>query len=703
MNKILLILGTVIMTYGVSEATLNSFDSIDHKSILDDDVEDGALSEMVDGDSLVILEPKPEHGSETFVIVNLLNRYHYRKTELNDSLSSTVFDNYIDALDPSKSYFLKSDLAYFKKYRYALDENLPEGDLTFGYQLFSIYRERSLARMDYIFEYLEKEPDFTLEQYFETDRENIPWATTHEELDEVWDKIIKNQALSYKLAGKEWPDIKDALTKRYKRMQKALYQYNSEDVYQSYMNALTGAYDPHTDYFSPIAKENFQIDMSLSLEGIGAQLTQQLDYTKVADIIPGGPAYKSKGLQKDDKIIGVAQGDDGEFVDVIGWRLDEVVQKIRGPKGSIVRLQVIKQSKDISSLPDTLRLIRDKIKLEKSAAKAEIIPIEEGRESYNLGVVTIPSFYINFDDMNKGVKDYKSTTRDVKHLIDSLKTRGIDGLMIDLRYNGGGSLQEAIELTGLFIPQGPVVQVRNTDKSVEVMEDEDKKVYYSGPLAVLTNRYSASASEIFSGAIQDYQRGLIVGENSFGKGTVQNLIDIGRYMRESDVEMGQLKMTLAKFYRVTGSSTQLIGVAPDIAFPSPYEDETFGESGRPNALPWDEIESANFQKTDQISAKMITKLQKLYENHLEDDEDMKELVKNIDEAKKLRSETAISLNYEKRKAMQQGEEAVEDDLSTSLDSSEIKADEEIEKKLSDDPYLKEGLRLLAELSKSKIG
>ncbi len=696
MNKLLLIIGSVMMTYGVGEMAWNDSD-------VAVEVSEESLR-IFEEDTLKALEPKPEHASETFVIVNLLNRYHYNKVTLNDSLSSVVYDNYFDALDPNKSYFLKSDLDYFEKYRYTIDDHLPEGNLGFAYQVFSLYRERSLERMEYIKEALKKEPDFNADEYFETDREKVPWSNTREELNVVWNKIIKNQALGYKISGKEWEDISESLAKRYQRLEKALYQYNSEDVYQAYMNAFTGAYDPHTDYFSPVAKENFQIDMSLSLEGIGAQLTQQLDYTKIADIIPGGPAYKSKFLQKDDRIVGVAQGDDGEFIDVIGWRLDEVVQKIRGPKGSVVRLQIIKHNKDINGLTDTLRLVRDKIKLEKSAAKAEIIPLTENNRTYNLGVVTIPSFYINFDEMNRGVKNYKSTTRDVRLLVDSLKVEGIDGLMIDLRYNGGGSLQEAIELTGLFIPQGPVVQVRNTDNSVDVMKDEDDgEVFYDGPLAVLTNRYSASASEIFSGAIQDYRRGIVVGENTFGKGTVQNLIDLGRYMKQEDVELGQLKMTLAKFYRVTGSSTQRIGVAPDIEFPSPYEDEIFGESGRPTALPWDEIAGAKFKATHQIDNEMIEKLEKLYGKHLERDEDLKELVADIKKAKEIRNETRISLNLDQRKARDKQINGGQEDLSTSIEQSEVFTDEENREKLSEDPYLKEGLRLLAELAKSKVG
>lgn len=680
------------MTYGFTGIGTDTVLPIDHKG----------------SDSLEILRPKPEHANQTFVIVNLLGRYHYRKMNFEDSLSSVVFDNYFNSLDPNKSYFLQSDREFFEKYRHSLDEHLPEGNLTFGYQLFTIYRERALARIQSVYKLLEKEPDFMANDYLETDRDDAPWAASYDELDEVWTKIIKNQSMTYKLAGKEWGEIADLLKKRYQRVEKALRQYNSEDVYQMYMNSFTGAYDPHTDYFSPIAKENFQIDMSLSLEGIGAQLTQQLDYTKVADIIPGGPAYKSKQLMKDDKIIGVAQGEDGEFVDVIGWRLDEVVQKIRGAKGTVVRLQVIKGDDDINELPDTVRLVRDKIKLEKSAAKAEIIPIQDGKKRYNLGVVTIPSFYRDFDGQQQGALDFKSTTKDVRKLVDSLSAQGIDGLAIDLRYNGGGSLQEAIELTGLFIPKGPVVQVRNTDNSVEVMDDQDGGVvFYDGPLAVLTNRYSASASEIFSGAIQDYRRGIVVGENTFGKGTVQNLIDIGRWMKQDDVELGQLKLTLAKFYRVTGSSTQRMGVAPDIAFPSPYEDETFGENGRPSALPWDEIVSANFKKTNQVSEKMIRKLRDLYSVHLTEDPALKELQEDVKKAKELRGQTKVSLNLEERRTNEKKENEVTDDLSTELESGEVITEEKEKnqdnERLTEDPYLKETLRLLAELSSIEVG
>ena len=687
MNKLLLIIGFVLVaSFGVSTGYTSEVKS------------------TLDADSLKTLEPKLEHPSEVYVITNLLKRIHYRKIELSDSISSVIFDNYLESIDPNKAYFYASDIEQFEKYRFELDNQIPEGELQFAYDVFEIYRERRLDRVDYVFSLLETEFDFTKNEAYVFDRENASWPQNQEEQNEIWRKIIKDAALSYKLAGRDWEDISESLTKRYQRFQKATYQFNSEDVFQSYMNAYTNAYDPHTDYFSPPDAENFQIDMSLSLEGIGARLMQNLDYTQVADIIPGGPAYKSKKLQKDDRIIGVAQGDDGEFIDVIGWRLDDVVSKIRGPKESVVRLQILKASEGTNALPDTIRLVRDKINLEQQAAKAEMIPITEGNTTYNLGVITVPSFYLNFEELRAGKEDYRSTTRDVRNLITDLEGQGMDGLLIDLRYNGGGSLQEAIELSGLFIPDGPVVQVRNYDQTVEKMDDEDGgDVFYNGPLAVLVNRGSASASEIFSGAIQDYKRGVIIGESTFGKGTVQNVIDLSRYIRNPEYNLGQVKMTLAKFYRVTGSSNQRIGIAPDVQFPSIYSASDFGEASRENALPWDEIASAPFSPTNTISEDLLDHLNMLYRDDLNSDPDLKKLVRDIEKVRKRRDETSISLNLEERKSNNAKDEDTENDLSTAMGNSEVSETSKIDEKLKKDPYLKEGLRLLAAMKKFKVG
>lgn len=682
----------------------------------------------VESDTLPQLRPKTEHPYALFVLVNMINQYHYHKQPINDSISSVMFDNYFNSLDPSKLYFFEGDRKYFEKYRYQLDNDILDNNLDFGYQLFELYRERRLERLIKVDKMLDKEFDFTIDESIEVDYEELPWATNRQELDERWRKLLKNEAISYKLAGREWEDIQKSLRQRYDRVSKSVAQFNSEDVFQVYMNALTQTFDPHTDYFSPVTSQNFQIRMSRSLEGIGAQLTQRLDYTVVADIVPGGPASRSKQLQADDKIIGVAQGDEGDMVDVIGWRLDDVIQLIRGPKGTVVRLQLLKHNSQ-DGLPDTLRLVRDRINLEDESAEAELIPIIQGNETYNLGVITIPSFYENWEDKSRGIPDYKSTTRDVKNLIEELNAQGMDGLLIDLRYNGGGSLQEAIDLTGLFIDKGPTVQVRNTDESVDVLKDSDGRIYYNGPLSILTNRGSASSSEIFSGAIQDYKRGVVLGENSFGKGTVQRLIDLdrpvvsyisrlitfnkntGRDVTElvqlkndildGTVKLGQLKITLAKFYRVTGSSTQQLGVAPDISFPTPYENPLeFGESNKPNALAWDEIEPANFRPANKINEELIGHLQTLYLKHLEGDPVLQNLVEEIRSMKKLQEENKISLNLESRRSeTNDGDQ----DLSTDIENTEVFTTEENLQKLSDDPYLKESLLLLAELARKSMG
>lgn len=690
-------------------------------------------SAQAQSEQLEMLNPKAEHPQSLFVTLSMLEQYHYRKLSLDDSLSKVIYKNYLSSLDPSKSFFLSSDVEYFERYQEALDNQLKDARLDFGYQVFLKYRERALERYKLVPELLEKEFDFERDEYFETDYEKASWVDSREELKEKWRLILKSQALSYRLSDAErsWESIAKSLTDRYDRQTKAMYQFNSEDVFQAYLNAVARAYDPHTSYFSPITSENFQIEMSLSLEGIGARLSQQLDYTVVADIVPGGPAYKSKELHKDDKIVGVSQGDEGEFIDVIGWRLDDVVQKIRGPKGSVVRLQILKKG-DVNALPDTLRLVREKIKLEDEEAKAEVIPITFDNESFRLALISIPSFYIDFEARSNGEKDYKSTTADVKKLIDSVKQIGVDGLLVDLRYNGGGSLQEAIDLTGLFIPRGPVVQVKNMDGSIDQMYDEDdNQVYYDGPLAVLNNRYSASASEIFSGAIQDYNRGVIVGENSFGKGTVQNLIDLNRpvssYLNRliaykqsesstelddlisirnginaNDIKLGQLKLTLAKFYRATGSSTQRLGVLPDVHFPSPFDPESFGESSRSNALPWDEISTANFEPTNQVSEELRDHLFNMYLTDLTNDPQLKKLVTDVEDAKNENKITSVSLNIEQRR-QQQVEREARNELSTELDLGDITTEEKSVEKLREDPYLKEALKLLAEMAKSSMG
>ncbi|HEY7751964.1 MAG TPA: S41 family peptidase, partial [Ignavibacteriaceae bacterium] len=519
-------------------------------------------------DSLKTIQPKNHYAIENQLLNAMLSRYHYKKFELNDSLSSVIFNSYIDALDVSKIYFLKSDIAQFKRDEYKFDDYLLEGNVLPFYDIFNTYLERLNSRIKLIDTLLTKEFDFSLNEEFEINPKNSNWASSEDELNELWRKRIKNDALNLKLAGKEWDEIVKNLQGRYKNFSRMLSQYNSEDVFQIAMNAYTTSLDPHTNYLSPISSENFKIDMSLSLEGIGARLTTVDGYTKVVEVIPGGPAFTSKKLRVDDRIVAVAQGLDSSYVDVVGWRVTDVVQLIRGPKGTTVRLQILPAEFGLEATPVEIVLVRDKVKLEDQSAQSKVLEIESEGLPYKIGVITIPKFYTDFEAQFKGEKDYKSTKRDVEKLLGELKEQNVDGIIIDLRNDGGGSLEEAIDVTGLFIEDGPVVQVKNSDETIKSGTDADKSIIYDGPLAVMVNRFSASASEIFAAAIQDYNRGLIIGEQTYGKGTVQNLIDLNRIASQPGTKLGQLKLTIAKYYRVTGGSTQNLGVIPDIKFPS---------------------------------------------------------------------------------------------------------------------------------------
>jgi carboxyl-terminal processing protease len=663
-----------------------------------------ARAEVI-ADTTKLIVPNAEHGKEALLITRLLLQNHYRKTPLNDSLSNVIFNNYITNLDNNRMYFVASDIEYFKRYKDYFDNYLLTGNIDVPFQMFRLYQERALDRISKVDKILETEPDFTSDEMFAPDREKEPWAKSFDELDELWRKTIKYQALGLKLEGKEWKDIKTTLASRYARYHKMIEQYNSEDAFQMFMNSFTEAFDPHTNYFSPITSENFQIDMAQSLEGIGARLTQQMDNTQVYEVIPGGPAYKSKQIYKDDKIVAVAQGDKEDFVDVIGWRLDDVVQLIRGPKGTVVRLKIVPHDAPDGSLPVELRLVRDKVKLEEETASKKIVPYTESGTTYKLGVITLPSFYFDWEGAQKGEKDYKSATRDVKKLLAELEADGVDGVMMDLRFNGGGSLQEAINLSGLFISKGPVVQVKNADGSIDVGTDKDSEIAYNGPLAVLVNRFSASASEIFAGAIQDYKRGIIIGENSFGKGTVQQLVDLDQFLPQETAKLGQVKLTLSKYYRVNGSSTQHLGVKPDIEFPSAYDADSFGESSQPSALPWDQIRSSSFTPVNKIDSKLIEQLTRIYSLDLQNNAEFKELQYDIEEAKKARSKNEISLNYNIRKAeiddVRAARESIRD-LSTQINDSEVK-EAGTDRKEPKDVYLDESLKLLANLIKIRLG
>jgi carboxyl-terminal processing protease len=649
------------------------------------------------------LQPKPIYGKEAKVISSILDSYHFRKLKLNDSLSSAILDKYIDELDNNKSYFLSSDIKSFDKYRLQLDDLTRNENVSPAYDIYSVFKTRYRQRMDFVMnDLVNRDYDYQADEYYETDREKEPWANTTEELNDIWRRQIKSQALSLKLAGKKPEEIKETLKKRYERFSKVIQQFNSEDVFNIYMNSITEAYDPHTNYFSPKATSLFKQSMSLSLEGIGARLQNDNDYTKVAEIMPGGPAEKSDLIHVNDLITGVAQGKDGEMVDVVGWRIDEVVKLIKGPKGTTVRLQLLPAATGMNGPSKEIMLVRDKIKIEDQAAKKNVINYNLQGKDLKLGVITLPNFYMDFDAYQKGDPEFRSTTRDVKKLIVELQKEGVDGIVMDLRNNGGGSLPEAINLAGLFIKDGPVVQVKASNNQFQILNDEDKQVVYDGPLVVMTNRFSASASEIFAGAIQDYQRGVIVGESTFGKGTVQTVLDLGRFINDKE-EVGQLNLTIQKFYRVTGSSTQNKGVTPDVKLPTALSSTQYGESSNPNALPWDVIKGANFQRTTDVNERLIAGLNKSYLERTKYDANLKKYITDTEELRKNLSQTKISLNETKRKQeMQEAEKKkAADKLDTKLSSKEGLPVNDIRK--LDDEYLREGLLILSELVAKRIG
>ena len=651
-------------------------------------------------------KPKPVYGKEAKVIAFLLDNNHYRKIKMNDSLSSVILDKYISGLDNSKSYFLAGDLAAFEKYRFTIDDMTRAENVEPAYAIYNLFRKRFNERLDYVIKKLIPQNfDYTEDESYETDRDKEPWCKTDAEVNDVWRKIIKNQALSLKLAGKKPEEIQKTLTERYERLIKTYArEFNSEDVFEVYMNSITEAYDPHTNYFSPSGADRFKQSMSLSLEGIGARLQNDNDYTKVVEVIAGGPAEKSELVHVNDRITAVAQGEAGAFVDVVGWRIDDVVKLIKGPKGTKVKLQILPAETGINGPFKEIILVRDKIKLEDQQAKKKVIEFNQNGKDMRLGVITLTSFYMDFEAYQKGDPNYTSTTRDVQRLIKELQVEGIDGIALDLRNNGGGSLTEAIDLTGLFIKDGPVVQVKDSKNRIEVGTDDNPSIMYNGPLVVLTNRFSASASEIFAGAIQDYHRGVVVGESTFGKGTVQTVIDLHRFINEPNTQVGELKLTFQKFYRVTGNSTQHRGVTPDVKLPTALDPEQFGESSNPSALPWDEIRGTLFQKTPVINDRVLAGLNKAYQDRLKRDESLNLFVSETEEARKNLLQTKVSLNETVRKQeMDEAEKrkANNDKLSSKIIDKETGRTQDLLK--MDDELLRESIFVLSDLINSKVG
>jgi len=594
------------------------------------------------------LSPEPQHKKVAPLIVKYLDNFHYQKMAIDDSMSAETFDRFFKKLDPARMYFLESDVILFEKYRYVLDDYLKIGFVDPAYEIFHVYEQRIANRLEYVYKRLEQPFDFSTDEYFDLDRDEKPRAKTIAELDELWRKRLKSEALNKKLSGNEWDKTVEALTKRYKRFQKNVSQFQSEDVFQILMNSFSESFDPHTSYFSPKIYDDFKIQMSQAYSGIGARLQTEDDYTVVREVIPGGPADKSKLINADDKIVAVGQEADGEMIDVVGWRIDDVVQLIRGEKETTVRLQILAAGNDPGAPTDTIALVRDKIKLEDGSAEGRIIKITSNDKDFYFGVIDIPQFYSDFEDMQSGERNYKSTTNDVKKILADFQADTLDGIIIDLRRNGGGFLNEAIDLTGLFIDKGPVVQVRNTSGRIGVEWDDKGGQVYDGPLAVLVDRISASASEIFAAAIQDYNRGLVIGAQTFGKGTVQNAVALNRFLPNTKSKLGQLKITVAKFYRINGGSTQHIGVIPDISFPSRFELMDIGESTEQNALLWDQIDPVSYKSYTNLDA-LVPKLEMRHNLRISENPEYAMLLENMDEIEQNRNKTRISLNYEVRK------------------------------------------------------
>lgn len=651
----------------------------------------------IQADSL--LYPSAKHREQSKLIYQLLTKYHYKKVNVDDSLSEKILEKYINTLDPNKEYFFSSDINYFNQYKLQMDDYITSGYLEPAYEIFTVYNERVKDRISYVFSILETEPDFSVDEELMFDRKNSEWFDDSDNMDNYWRKKIKNAILNLKILGKEWESNRETLDKRYKRFDKTISQFNSEDVFEMFINSFAELYDPHTNYFSPVNADRFEINMSKTFEGIGARLQQDVEYTTIFQIMPGGPAYKNKELEKGDRIIGVGQGEEGAFEDIIGWRLDDVVSKIKGPKGSMVQLLVLKKEANIDDYPDTIKLVRDRVDVVDEDATFDIIPYRADNKNYNVGLIKIPSFYINFEEAQRGMKDYKSVTRDVKRCIDSLKALSVDGIIIDLRNNGGGSLQEAIDLTGLFIETGPVVQIKSSSGRIEVEKDFDKSIHYNGPLLVLNNSFTASSSEIFSGALKDYNRGLIVGESTFGKGTVQNLIDLERFFPNSDLQFGQLKITLAKYYRVNGGSTQKIGVEPHVAFPNIYDRSIYTENSRSNALDWDKIRDIAYENINYINEPLVNHLNSTFSDDVKSDSSFINYLSFIEETRENRKKKSISLNYSKRLSEKKENDNKSNSLNTTVKITEVFPieEEKLLKKVQNDLYLRESVKLFVEM------
>jgi carboxyl-terminal processing protease len=653
-------------------------------------------------------------------IVTLIENYNYKKIKVTDSISSVVLDKYVKDLDPSRNYFTAADIKDFEKFRFQLDDDFRNGDLSAPFYIFNVYLKRYNEWIDYGLGQVKTKFDFAADDNYVYDREKMPWAPSTAELNTLWKKRVKYELVNLKIAGSTDAKNAEVLTKRYQNLKSQASKINNQDVFQSIMDAFTESIDPHTNYFNPTNAQAFSEDMARSFEGIGARLQLENEVLKIGEIIPGGPAFKSKLLNTGDRIIGVAQGN-GEFEDITGWRIENSVSKIKGAKGTTVRLRIIPVGQEMSAKPVVIALVREKIIMEDQSAKKKVEIIKSNGNTYKVGIITLPAFYADFNAARQGDKNYKSTTRDVRLLIDTLKTKDkVDAIVMDLRSNGGGSLPEAINLTGLFIDKGPVVQIKDLKNEVEVNEDTNPGVAWDGPFGVMVDRLSASASEIFAGAIQDYGRGIIFGTQTYGKGTVQSSIKMDDLVNPSILQrlaalvgkngaiskpagdqpqLGLINLTMAKFYRVNGSSTQHKGVMPDINFPSLYPLDKIGEDTEKSALPWDTVNKSNFVPVADLSA-VKTELVKLHNQRMASSLDYKTLQQDLADLKKREGENSVSLNEVKLKEERDSLEAKALAKTNLLRSSRglppVKKGDKINKDESFDFVQDESLKVMAD-------
>ncbi|WP_133478565.1 carboxy terminal-processing peptidase [Cognatilysobacter segetis] len=605
--------------------------------------------------------PTQDQATAAKLVYGLLSdsRYAYRPRALDDALSADIYKRYLEALDPNKQFFTAQDVTKFDAYKTRLDDAIKSGDLSPAYAIFAAYRERALSRAQYARDLLKQDNfDFSTKDSFRFDRKDVPWEADEAALNTVWKESVRNDWLRLKLAGKQPDEIRKTLDKRYANLVQSIGELKGEDVFQSFLNSYANAVDPHTDYFTPRTADNFNLTMSNTLEGIGAVLQKQDDVVAIREIVAGGPASKTGKVKPGDRVMAVGQGSSGPMEDVVGWRIDDVVAKIRGTKGTTVRLDIVPAESPLDAKPVRVNIVRDRVRLEDQAAKAETIdvPATNGKPAQKIGVIKLPAFYQDFDARRRGDKDFASATRDVAKLLGTLREQKVDGVVLDLRNNGGGSLDEAIELTGLFIDEGPVVQVRESGGRVTVNGDDDKQIAWEGPLAVLINRGSASASEIFAGAIQDYGRGLVIGETTFGKGTVQTLLDLDRWPANEAARFGQVKLTVQQFFRVSGSSTQHKGVVPDIAFPASVDASEFGESTYDNALPWARIAAVPHTAYGDFRP-ILTTLEQRHAQRIAKDPEFQWWQQDVEQFRKERADKSISLNEADRRAERDREDA----------------------------------------------